>query len=302
MLSKEDLGLFLKEIKKIENKTKLESNFFIKTLKFENLEKEDLDVSFIDSSYVYGIVGPYSYIYARAAIVSKNSINIERDFLLIPDIFISSKTVDDKETLLELSDIGEIISKNLEYKLAKKANSEYILVDGSFISDAILFSKWGEFDDEEIQKKYLEFKNNFFSLIKENVFYLAKRILHARFFNSKVSDFILLLNKFPSEEFYTEILEKDISTKIPLIKKKVKAVYLRPRKNDHIYRLETNEDTKDENIVKFLYNVFYVNKSYPFGLKLAHYLAKTLNKEKVEIEAILKKNIGYDKTIGWETK
>jgi hypothetical protein len=45
----------------------------------------------------------------------------------------------------------------------------------------------------------------------------------------------------------------------------------------------------------------YDQKSYPRGLKMAHNLCKITNKEKTLLESYIKKSLGFEKTVGWET-
>jgi NurA-like 5'-3' nuclease len=137
---------------------------------------------------------------------------------------------------------------------------------------------------------------------------VAKRILNLDIIKTGRSDLLTLMKIFPSEIFYTDIKEKQLkeflSSKIPncpFCNKKIYITYFRARYNDHIYRLEGMEKIEKEKFKEIIKEIIYDQKSYPRGLKMAHNLCKITNKEKTLLESYIKKILGFEKTVGWET-
>lgn len=306
MLSKNDFVLIFKEVEQVNRSVeKKKYEIDIKLLDLKEDSYKDLDVTYIDSSYASGVVGPYVYIYARAVSISPNKIKVARDFLLLSDTFFHAESYKgEKVEILDVSNISEIVSKNLEYKLTVESDTEFVVIDGSLLSDAILYDKGYRIFEDKIMDRYDEFLANFEEASNTYTFSIAKRILGGNFISvdSKVSDFILLLTRYPEKEFYTQIFIRDLKPKIRFIDKKIKALYFRPRDRDHIYRLETFDSTPNEKIVEFLCSVIKKQKRYPMELKLAHNRAKITSREKILLEQSLKKILGFDKAVGWETK
>ncbi len=300
MIEKEDFLRIIQEVNKLKDRSVLAHEFQVPELKMELNIRTETNPVYIDSSYVSGIVGPFSYIYARAAAISKTDLRIEKDFIIIPESYVSVK---DSSESLSISEIAEILSKNLEYKLASQYSDSLIVIDGSVLADAILYGKKYKFVENEVDERYQEFRNNFEVVFKRGFVSIAKRIVGGNFFSTReFSDLFVLLERYPTEEFYTGMFLRDLKPKIPEFPYKVKALYFRARRGDHIYRLEASEFTNDETIVNFIYNEIYSNKRYPRGLKLAHNKCKITYKEKNLLESILKKALGYSKTVGWDTK
>ena len=296
----------INQIKK-EEETNKEEKINIEKLDLDNVEvKEKKKYGFIDSSHVNGIVGPYSYIYSRAVIVSDDIYESIEDIEFFETSFIRSINNEN----FDIQDISELLSKNLEYKLARKYFDRYIFIDGSIISDSILYSKFPDnFYDENIENRRKEFLENFEYLINNgNLLAVAKRILNLDIIKPGRSDLLTLMKIFPSEIFYTDIREKQLKEflgfKIPncsFCNKKIYIIYFRARYNDHIYRLEGMEKVEKEKFKEIIKEVIYDQKSYPRGLKMAHNLCKITNKEKLLLESYIKKILGFEKTVGWET-
>ena len=296
----------INQIKKDEESNK-EEKINIEKLNLDNFElKEKKKYGFIDSSHVNGIVGPYSYIYSRAVIVSDDIYESIEDIEFFETSFIRSINNEN----FDIQDISELLSKNLEYKLARKYFNRYIFIDGSIISDSILYSKFSDnFYDQNIENKRKEFLENFEYLINNgNLLSVAKRILNLDIIKIGRSDLLTLMKNFPSEIFYTDINEKQLKEflgfKIPncsFCNKKIYIIYFRSRYNDHIYRLEGMEKVEKEKFKEIIKEVIYDQKSYPRGLKMAHNLCKITNKEKLLLESYIKKILGFEKTVGWET-
>jgi len=296
----------INQIKKDEENNK-EEKINIEKLNLDNVEvKEKKKYGFIDSSHVNGIVGPYSYIYSRAVIVSDDIYESIEDIEFFETSFIRSINNEN----FDIQDISELLSKNLEYKLARKYSDRYIFIDGSIISDSILYSKFLEnFYNENVENRRKEFLENFEYLINNgNLLAVAKRILNLDIIYPGRSDLLTLMRVFPSEIFYTNINEKKLkeflSSKIsncPFCNKKIYITYFRARYNDHIYRLEGMEKVGKEKFKEIIKEVIYDQKSYPRGLKMAHNLCKITNKEKLLLESYIKKILGFEKTVGWET-
>ena len=312
MLSKRDLELIFKEVNNVNNTTEKKEGEYEVDIELLNLEEsvcKDLDVTYIDSSYASGVIGPYAYIYSRAVSVSPYTIKEDRDFLLLSDTFFYAESYEgEKLEILDVSDISGIISKNLEYRLAVEADTEFVVIDGSLLSDAIFYSNGIEYKilEDKIMSRYEEFLINFKKIINTYTFSIAKRILGGKFIcsntNSENSDFMLLLSKYPEEEFYTQIFIQDMRPNITVINGGIKALYFRPRDGDHIYRLETFGNTPNEKILEFLCSTVKKQKRYPMELKLAHNRAKETSKEKYILEHYLKNSLGLSKTVDWETK
>jgi len=296
----------INQIKKDEEDNK-EEKINIEKLNLDNFEvKEKKKYGFIDSSHVNGILGPYSYIYSRAVIVSDDIYESIEDIEFFETSFIRSMNNEN----FDIQDISELLSKNLEYKLARKYFNRYIFIDGSIISDSILYSKFSDnFYDQNIENKRKEFLENFEYLINNgNLLSVAKRILNLDIIKIGRSDLLTLMKNFPSEIFYTDINEKQLKEflgfKIPncsFCNKKIYIIYFRSRYNDHIYRLEGMEKVEKEKFKEIIKEVIYDQKSYPRGLKMAHNLCKITNKEKLLLESYIKKILGFEKTVGWET-
>ncbi|MEM4818998.1 MAG: DNA double-strand break repair nuclease NurA [Nanopusillaceae archaeon] len=254
----------------------------------------DEDFVFIDSSYVSGIIGPISYIYLRAVAISKNKETTLKDYIIFPDIFID---IFEKKEIksLEISDLASIFSKNLEYTLAWETKEKYKIIDGSLVSDFILFQKIIGSPIDDINKRIQSYREKFYNSDKIKLISIAKRILHSRLLESQKSDFIILLNKYPFETFCTKIIYKDFDGR------KIKACYIRARKYEHIYRIESWNNIEDDEFYSIIKTIFY-EKAYPFLLKMAHNLCKIKNREKNLIEEIIKRELGIEKSVGWETK
>jgi len=284
-----------------------EEKINIEKLDLDNFEvKEKKKYGFIDSSHVNGIVGPYSYIYSRAVIVSDDIYESIEDIEFFETSFIRSMNNEN----FDIQDISELLSKNLEYKLARKYSDRYIFIDGSIISDSILYSKFlYNFYNENIENRRKEFLENFEYLINNgNLLAVAKRILNLDIIKPGRSDLLTLMKFFPSEIFYTDIKEEQLKEflgfKIPncsFCNKNIYIIYFRVRYNDHIYRLEGMEKIGKEKFKEIIKEIVYDQKSYPKGLKLAHNLCKITNKEKSGLESYIKKSLGFEKTVGWET-
>jgi hypothetical protein len=302
----EKINQKINQIKKDEENNK-EEKINIEKLNLDNVEiKEKKKYGFIDSSHVNGIVGPYSYIYSRAVIVSDDIYESIEDIEFFETSFIRSMNNEN----FDIQDISELLSKSLEYKLARKYSDRYIFIDGSIISDSILYSKFlYNFYDENVENRRKEFLENFEYLINNgNLLAVAKRILNLDIIREGRSDLLTLMKIFPSEIFYTDINEKQLKEflgfEIPncsFCNKKIYITYFRARYNDHIYRLEGMEKVGKEKFKEIIKEVIYDQKSYPRGLKMAHNLCKITNKEKTLLESYIKKILGFEKTVGWET-
>ncbi|NAZ26506.1 MAG: hypothetical protein GU343_03170, partial [Nanoarchaeota archaeon] len=134
----EKISQKINQIKKDEENNK-EEKINIEKLNLDNVEiKEKKKYGFIDSSHVNGIVGPYSYVYSRAVIVSDDIYESIEDIEFFETSFI--RTINNEN--FDIQDISELLSKSLEYKLARKYSDRYIFIDGSIISDSILYSKF----------------------------------------------------------------------------------------------------------------------------------------------------------------
>jgi len=293
MLDREDIEKIIESVNKVKDIFKKEE-IKIDTVNLNDFEKINEKITYIDSSYVSGIVGPFSYIYSRAVAVSENKEIIIKDFIIIPDILIEV-VEENKRKNIEISSVASLISKNLEYRLLDNIKEGYVIFDGSLISDYVLFGKFERSTIEEINKRIFEFREKFLSLSKYKVLSVAKRILHSKLFDSIKPDFIALLNKYPFEPFCTNIIKKEISDI------RIKALYIRSKAYDHIYRVESFDNLSDEEFLRVVKTIFE-DTSYPTGLKIAHNLSKIREKEKRMIEDIIKNIIGMDKSIGWETK
>jgi len=293
MLDKEDIEKIVESVNKAKDIFKKE-DIKIETINLDNFKKTDEKITYIDSSYVSGIVGPLSYIYSRAVAVSEDKEIRIKDFVIIPDILIEV-VEENKRKNIEISSIASLISKNLEYRLLDSIKEGYVIFDGSLVSDYVLFGKFEKSVIEEINKRIFEFRERFLSLNKYRVLSVAKRILHSKLFNSMRPDFIVLLDKYPSEPFCTGIIKKEVSDI------KIKALYMRSKAYDHIYRVEAFDNISDSDFLSVVKTIFD-GVSYPIGLKLAHNLSKIKEKEKGMIEDIIKNIIGVEKSIGWETK
>ncbi len=284
-----------------------EEKINIEKLDLDNFEvKEKKKYGFIDSSHVNGIVGPYSYIYSRAVIVSDDIYESIEDIEFFETSFIRSMNNEN----FDIQDISELLSKNLEYRLARKYSDRYIFIDGSIISDSILYSKFlYNFYNENIENRRREFLENFEYLMNDgNLLAVAKRILNLDIIKTGRSDLLTLMKVFPSEIFYTDIKEKQLKEflgfkipKCPFCNKNIYIIYFRARYNDHIYRLEGMEKIGKEKFKEIIKEIVYDQKSYPKWLKLAHNLCKITNKEKFRLESYIKKSLGFEKTVGWET-
>ncbi|MGC9079202.1 MAG: DNA double-strand break repair nuclease NurA [Nanopusillaceae archaeon] len=313
MINKELLNILIKKIENIRRENIEVSKFKekIKTINIDNVAiREKREFAFIDSSYINGIIGPYAYIYAKAVITGEKVYEEIRDIEVIPSIFISSK-----EANHDLSQISSLVAKNLEYILAKKYSNKYIFIDGSIISDGVLLSQFSyELDEENIERIRKNFAENFVYMIeKGKLLAIAKRILNLKIFdheNKRISDFQILLNIFPKEVFYTEIIEKNLGEiikikkeegKIIFYNKNIYFIYFRTRPEDHIYRIEAIDNISKEEFLEIVKENIYLNASYPRYLKLSHNLCKITNKEKTAIERFMKKYLGYSYTSGWET-
>ena len=302
----EKINQKINQIKRGEENDK-EERINIEKLDLDNVEvKEKKKYGFIDSSHVNGIVGPYSYIYSRAVIVSDDIYESIEDIEFFETSFIRSTNNEN----FDIQDISELLSKNLEYKLARKYSDRYIFIDGSIISDSILYSKFlYNFYNDNIENRRREFLENFEYLINNgNLLAVAKRILNLDIIKPGRSDLLTLMKFFPSEIFYTNIKEKQLKEflgfKIPncsFCNKNIYIIYFRVRYNDHIYRLEGMEKIGKERFKEIIKEIVYDQKSYPKGLKLAHNLCKITNKEKLGLESYIKKSLGFEKTVGWET-
>jgi len=293
MLDREDIEKIIEKVNQVK-KMFSEESLSIETVDLDSIREVEDEVTYIDSSYVSGIVGPLSYIYARAIAVSSTNEIKRKDFLLVPDILIEVFE-ENKKKSMEISSIANLVSKNLEYKLLNEVKDGYIVIDGSILSDYILFGKFDSSPVEEINRRIQEFKENFLKSTGRKMLSIAKRILHSKFLGNNRPDFIVLLNKFPYERFCTRIFTKELEDF------RVKALYIRSQTFDHIYRVESWDKLSDEEILGITKNIF--NKvSYPVGLKLAHNLSKIREKEKNMIEDIIKNTLGIEKGIGWETK
>ncbi len=284
-----------------------EEKINIEKLDLDNFEvKEKKKYGFIDSSHVNGIVGPYSYIYSRAVIVSDDIYESIEDIEFFETSFIRSMNNEN----FDIQDISELLSKNLEYRLARKYSDRYIFIDGSIISDSILYSKFlYNFYNENIENRRREFLENFEYLMNDgNLLAVAKRILNLDIIKTGRSDLLTLMKVFPSEIFYTDVKEKQLKEFLgfkipncPFCNKKIYIIYFRARYNDHIYRLEGMEKIGKEKFKEIIKEIVYDQKSYPKWLKLAHNLCKITNKEKFRLESYIKKSLGFEKTVGWET-
>ena len=302
----EKINQKINQIKRGEENNE-EEKINIEKLNLDNIEiKEKKKYGFIDSSHVNGIVGPYSYIYSRAVIVSDDIYESIEDIEFFETSFIRSINNEN----FDIQDISELLSKNLEYRLARKYSDRYIFIDGSIISDSILYSKFlYNFYDENVENRRKEFLENFEYLINNgNLLAVAKRILNLDIIKTGRSDLLTLMKVFPSEIFYTDIKEKQLKeflgSKIPncpFCNKKIYITYFRARYNDHIYRLEGMEKVGKEKFKEIIKEVIYDQKAYPRGLKMAHNLCKITNKEKLLLESYIKKILGFEKTVGWET-
>ncbi|RDD52148.1 hypothetical protein BA065_03250, partial [Nanoarchaeota archaeon NZ13-N] len=254
MLDREDIEKIIEKVNQVK-KMFSEESLSIETVDLDSIEGFEDEVTYIDSSYVSGIVGPLSYIYARAIAVSSTNEIKKKDFLLVPDILIEVFE-ENKKKSMEISSIANLVSKNLEYKLLDEVKSGYIVIDGSILSDYILFGKFDSSPVEEINRRIQEFKENFLKSTNRKMLSIAKRILHSKFLGDNRPDFIVLLNKFPYERFCTRIFTKDLEDF------RVKALYIRSQTFDHIYRVEAWDKLSDEEILGITKNIF--NKvSYP---------------------------------------
>ncbi|MEM0379261.1 MAG: DNA double-strand break repair nuclease NurA [Nanopusillaceae archaeon] len=295
MIDKEDILQIKDLVSKIKDtllKKNEDTNIDIIDLdKFNNLDE---DFVFIDSSHASGIVGPISYVYLRAVAISRNKETTLKDYIIFPDIFID---VFEKKEIksLEISDLASVFSKNLEYRLAWESKERYKIIDGSLVSDFVLFQKIIGSPIEEINGRIQSYRENFYNSDKIKLISIAKRILHSKLFKSQKPDFIILLNKYPFETFCTKVIYKDLD------ERKIKACYIRARKYEHIYRIESWNNMEDEEFYSIIKTIFY-EKAYPYLLKMAHNLCKIKNKEKNLIEEIIKRELGIDKSVGWETK
>jgi len=293
MLDKEDIEKIVESVNRVNDIFKKE-DIEIKTINLDDFEKTDERITYIDSSYVSGIVGPLSYIYSRAVAVSEDREIRMKDFVIIPDILIEV-VEENKRKNIEISSIASLVSKNLEYRLLDSIKEGYVIFDGSLVSDYVLFGKFERSVIEEINKRIFEFRGRFLSLNRYKVLSVAKRILHSKLFNSMRPDFVVLLDKYPFEPFCTEVIKKEV------LDIKIKALYIRSRAYDHIYRVEAFDNISDNDFLSVVKTIFD-GVSYPVGLKLAHNLSKIKEKEKRMIEDIIKNIIGVEKSIGWETK
>lgn len=295
MIDKEDIL----QIKDLLNKIKYEiskkgDNFTVELIDLEKFKDLDDDFVFIDSSHASGIIGPISYVYLRAIAISKKSETKVKDYIIFPDIFID---IFEKKEIksLEISELASIFSKNLEYKLVWETKEKYKVIDGSIISDFILFQKITGSPIEEINKRIQKFRENFYNSDKIRLISIAKRILHSKLFENQKPDFIILLNRYPFEKFCTKIIKKNLD------ERKIKASYVRSKLYEHIYRVESWDNLDDEEFYSVIKTIFY-EKAYPYLLKMAHNLCKIKNKEKILIEEIIKRELGIEKSVGWETK
>ena len=300
MLDKEDLNLILKEIQN----QKYQKVIDIKLPQIEFKEDISNNISknnfvFIDSSYITGVVGYISYIFARAVGISYDRMYILKDFISIPESYVNPENTIES---LSIGELGEMLSKALEYKIAKESDGIPV-IDGSLLSDAILFGKRYKFFENNIQKRYDEFLKNFEHVFKKGLITIAKRIVGGNFFAcGSQSDFIILLNKFEDNEFYVGPFIRDLKQKQSEFPYKINAIYFRARKGDHIYRMEYSEFLDEKTATSFLYTEVYKNKRYPRGLKLAHNRCKIVYKEKIIVEDIIKSSLGLSNSFGWETK
>jgi len=293
MLDREDIERIIKEVNKVKDIFKIEE-IKLDTINLNSFNKVDERITYIDSSYVSGIVGPFSYIFSRAVAISEDEEIKIKDFVIIPDILIEV-VEENRRKSIEISSIASLISKGLEYKLLDSIREGYVIFDGSLISDYVLFGKFERSIIEEINKRIFEFRSKFLSLSKYKVLSVAKRILHSKLLENNKPDFIVLLNKYPYEPFCTKIISKDIYNM------KIKALYIRSRPYDHIYRVESFDNLSDEEFLSVVKTIFD-GVSYPIGLKMAHNLSKIKEREKRMIEDIIKNIIGLEKSMGWETK
>lgn len=306
MITFDEIKLIEDKLKDLEKPTQDTITVDIKTIDPSSYNIYSGDSIYIDSSYVHDIIGPYYYIFARAVAIGSNFEKRISDLIIIPDLFFEAevKSKDDKLSIINesLSEFASIFSKNLEYRLAIENKNKLIFLDGSLLSDFIAHEKYFRIINEDLSKIYEEFKRNFRESTNLKIVSIAKRILSSRFFNEKDPDVLILMKKFPYEEFYTEIIEKEIEDKEKLIKKNVKMVYFRPKIQDHIYRLEAWDNLSNEELYSII-NTYIKNiKRYPIGLKLAHNRCKITNKEKKILEEIIRKKLGYSISIGWDTK
>lgn len=295
MIDKEDILQIKELINKIkEFLSKKEENFNIETVDIDKFNNLDADLVFIDSSHISGIVGPISYVYTRAVAISKKHEIVYKDYIIFPDIFVD---IFEKREIkaVEISDLASIFSKNLEYKLVWETKEKYKIIDGSLISDFILFQKITGSSIEDINSRIQSFREKFYNSDRFKLISIAKRILHSRLYRLQKPDFVLLLNKFPFETFLTKIIEKDLDGK------KIKIAYTRFKQYDHIYRLEAWNSIEELEFYSIIKTIFQ-EKAYPYLLKIAHNLCKIKNKEKNLIEEIIKRELGIEKSIGWETK
>ncbi|BFI73339.1 hypothetical protein YN1_3260 [Nanoarchaeota archaeon] len=308
-------GKLLKKVRdKIENIKNINKLYKIEkekidTINLDNVEiKKDKKYGFIDSSYVNGIIGPYTYVYTRAVIVSEDLYDKIDDIEFFENTFIKSEVGES----FDITDISSMLAKNLEYKLAKKYYNRYIFIDGSIISDGILYSKFcNKFDDLRVEERRKEFIENFeFLLNNGNLLAVAKRILNLDIIKSGKSDMIILMNTFPNEIFYTNIFETDFNyffkgkipeEKLNLFNKKIMIMYFRARYNDHIYRIEGLDKIGKDNFLEIIKENIYLTSSYPRYLKLAHNECKITNREKNLLESYIKKLLGFEESVGWDT-
>jgi len=293
MLDKEDIEKIIEKVNEVKGIFRREE-IKIDTIDLNNFEKINEKITYIDSSYVSGIVGPLSYIFSRAVAVSEDKEIEIKDFIIIPDILIEVVEENRKKSM-EISSIASLISKNLEYKLLDSIRDGYVIFDGSLISDYVLFGKFERSIIEEINKRIFDFRSKFLSLNKYKVLSVAKRILHSKLLEGNKPDFVILLNEYPYEPFCTKIISKNVQDI------KIKALYIRSKPYDHIYRVESFDNLSDEEFLSVVRTIFD-GVSYPIGLKMAHNLSKIKEKEKRMIEDIIKNIIGLEKSIGWETK
>ncbi|WP_258393218.1 DNA double-strand break repair nuclease NurA [Nanobdella aerobiophila] len=301
-------GELIKNIEEKINKLKIDDYSYIKN-NIKLLDLDDVDINknnygFIDSSFINGIIGPFSYIYSRAVIVSDNIYEKIDDIEILPNIFFKT----DNDTI-DINDVSSLFAKNLEYKLASKYIDNYIFFDGSIISDSILFSKFNtKIYDELIEKRKEEYLNNFKYIINNGkIIAIAKRILNLNIYNLERSDMIALMKIYPNQIFYTDIVKKNLKeylmSKINdnIFDRNINILYFRARVNDHIYRLESLDNININKLKEIIKEEIYKDFQYPKFLKLAHNLCKITNKEKFSIENYMKKLLGYEYSVSWET-
>lgn len=307
MISIDEINLIVDRVRKIEYKEeriKKEIKVEVEDInRYSEISSEDF--VYIDSSYVHDIIGSYYYIFARAVSVSEKNIEKIVDFIIIPDLFFKVEKGEGEKKKVEeesLAEFASIFSKNLEYKLLMKNKDKIVMLDGSLFSDITESQKYNRIIDNELEKIYEEFRDNLFNSLNYKVTSVAKRILGSSFLNNEDPDVILLSRKFPTEEFYTKIIERDMSNRVKFVNKKLKMIYFRPKYQDHIYRIEAWNNISDEEFYSIVKTTIAKNNRYPAGLKLAHNSCKINNREKRLIEDIIKKEIGYEKTVGWDTK